>query len=223
MEKQALFFDLDGTLVDTMPDIIAAVENALKRCGYPVHPAEAYPAFVGSGLREAGRRAMPSELREDEEQVDELYRAIVEAYRLDPFSRTRAYPGIPDLLERLHGRGYRLAIVTNKDRDIARQVVDARLPHQLFEELIGVDEDTPPKPDPAGCLGALKRMGLQREAALFVGDSDVDTWTAQACGFTHIAVSWGYRERSVLEASGARLIADSPDMIEQCMEEEDGE
>jgi phosphoglycolate phosphatase len=218
MSIKAVFFDLDGTLVDTMPDIIAALEGALKRNGFPSHPPEKYPAFVGHGLRNAGLQALPPEAREDGAMVDKMYGDILDLYRAEPAGRTRMYDGIGEVLESLHTRGYRLVIVTNKDLEIAEVVIETCLPRALFDIITGVDNDTPPKPDPKGSLRALKALELKSEVVILIGDSDVDIATAGAAGFSSAAVSWGYRTVEQLIAAGAGRIVYGPEEIVSIVE-----
>jgi phosphoglycolate phosphatase len=217
---KALFFDLDGTLVDTMPDIASAIETALKKNGFPCHPKEVYPSFVGSGLREAGRRALPLDKRDESSLVELMYRDILDAYRAAPVVDTRAYSGISELLTSLKSLKIDLAVVTNKDLVIARDVIDRCLPAHLFSAVAGVDSGTPPKPDPSGSLRILKQLRLRPEEVILIGDSDVDAATAETAGFGFIAVSWGYRTKEQLRSAGAKRFADSPEDILKTMEEE---
>ncbi|ADK81495.1 HAD family hydrolase [Sediminispirochaeta smaragdinae] len=218
MNIRAIFFDLDGTLLDTMPDIVSALDGALARNGFPRHPTEAYPGFVGSGLREAGRRAMPAEKRGDGRLVERLYHDILDIYREHPVEKTRMYPGIERLLRQLSQSKLKLAIITNKDLEIASSVIDQRLPSELFDAVVGVDRNTPPKPDPSGSLSASKRLSVVPEQVLLVGDSDVDMATARAAGFDALAVSWGYRSLGQLQAAGAPRIVFSPEEILKIVE-----
>ncbi len=218
MSIKAVFFDLDGTLVDTMPDIVSAIDGALRRNGFPSHPPERYPAFVGHGLRNAGWQALPAEARGDETMVEKMYRDILDLYRDEPAGRTRMYNGIGEALGFLHAGGYRLVIITNKDLEIAEVVIESCLPRALFDIIIGVDGDTPPKPDPTGSLRALKVLGLKAEEVILIGDSDVDLATAGAAGFSSAAVSWGYRSVEQLRAAGAGRIIWSPEEIVSIVE-----
>ncbi len=218
MSIKAVFFDLDGTLVDTMPDIVSAIDGALKRNGFPAHPPEKYPSFVGHGLRNAGWQALPPKAREDKAMVEKMYQDILELYRGEPAGRSRMYDGIGEVLDALHASGYRLVIITNKDLEIAEVVIESCLPHALFDIIIGVDGDTPPKPDPKGSLRALKALGLQAKEVILIGDSDVDLATAGAAGFSSVAVSWGYRSVEQLRAAGAGKIVYSPGEIVSIVE-----
>lgn len=221
MNVKAVFFDLDGTLVDTMPDIIAAIDSALRRNGFPCHPQERYPSFVGHGLRNAGMQALPPEAAKDAALVERMYRDILDAYRRSPVAGTRAYEGIEDLVRTLRAQGYRLVIITNKDLEIAEVVVRNTLPHGLFDFVVGVNGTTPPKPDPAGTRSAMAALGLGDGELVFVGDSDVDIRTAKAVGCSCVAVSWGYRPAELLKEAGAVAVARNPGEILSILEERD--
>ena len=205
-----------------MPDIILAIDSALKKNNQPTHPEDRYPSFVGSGLREAARRALPEGKRKDEELIDRVYNDIQSAYRQKPVVGSALYPGVGAMVQELKSRGLKLAVITNKDRDIAQVVVDTLFPDKPFDILVGVDENTPPKPDPAGVMHALATLNLQPRQLVMVGDSEVDLKTGLRAGFPVIAVSWGFRPVETLKAAGAEIIADSVSSIISLVEEYHG-
>lgn len=205
-----------------MPDIVAAIDTALRKHQLPTHPLHCYPSFVGSGLREAARRSLPEELRGDQALLDRVHRAIQEAYREKPVVHTRPYPGVVEMIKTLKQKGLKLAIITNKDRDIAQGAVDILFPDNPFDLLVGVDQKTAPKPDLAGVRAAMEHLGVSPDEVLMVGDSEADMQTGKAGGFALLAVSWGYRSLEELKAAGAEHFAETAEAIISFVEEQDG-
>lgn len=216
--RHAILFDLDGTLVDSLEDIADALNAALRDSGYPTHPVAAYRQMVGDGARELVRRAVPSDAREAAgEGFDQLFDQLFARYR-EHFHRhlvvhTRPYDGIDAMLEALRGLGLALGVVTNKPHGAAREVVERVFSEGTFELVLGQREGIPHKPDPAGLREALAALGAEADAALFVGDSDVDVEAARRAGTRSVGVSWGFRGRAELARAGADHLVDRPDEI----------
>jgi phosphoglycolate phosphatase len=204
----AVLFDLDGTLVDSLADIGSAVDAVLARLGHPSHSLDAYRSFVGEGARELVRRALPpGHTAEQLEHALALYRA---QYRAHVVEQTRPYDGIEALLAQMRSRGVPLAVVTNKPHEVALEVVDRCFARGTFEAVLGQRDGEPHKPDPAGALSILRALGVTPSEALFVGDSDVDMKTAKNAGIRAVGVTWGFRDRGVLEAHGADHLVEHP-------------
>jgi len=187
--------DLDGTLLDTLDDLHASVSHALAAVGLPGRSRREIEAFVGEGARVLLARAVAP-------RADLLapalaaWQAHYDAHCLD---RTRPYPGIPELLTRA---GRRLAVHTNKPGAMARHTLAGTGLLPRFAEVTGGDE-APRKPDPAGTLATMRRLGATRAETVFIGDSPTDVQTARAAGVTAVAVAWGFRTRAELRAAGA--------------------
>ncbi|TNF30839.1 MAG: HAD family hydrolase [Deltaproteobacteria bacterium] len=201
----AVFFDLDGTLVDTILDIAAAMNHVLAANGRETHPVKAYPSFVGHGVRELVTRALPAGA---EAEVERLVVAFLARYDLHLVDETRPFPGIPRLLGALAARGTRLAVLSNKPDAQTRRVVETLLGEVPFEDVRGQRDGVPAKPDPTAALEMAASMGLEPGRCAFVGDSVVDVETARAAGMPCVAVTWGYAERERLASSGPRTLAD---------------
>lgn len=210
---KAALFDLDGTLLDTLEDLANATNRALASAAYPVHPVSAYRRFVGNGLRTLVSRALPAG-EDASSALDELVRRTGENYARDWAETTRPYPHIPELLERLRGKGIPLAVVTNKPHDWTLLMLDHYFPGQPFAFVQGATPRIPHKPDPAGALKAAHNLNVTPEEAAFLGDSNVDMHTARNAHMVALGAAWGFRGAEELREAGADHILEDPlDML----------
>ncbi len=206
---KAVIFDLDGTLLYTIKDITAALNRALAACGLPTHSVEAVQGFVGNGIRDAVRRAVPEGTAEEvQEKVLDLYK---EDYREHCAESTVCYPGVRELAAGLDRAGIAQAVLSNKTEATARKVVASFFPDGPFAHVFGRVGDRPLKPDPAAAVPVLEALGCSPSEAAYVGDSGTDMVFARAVGMLPAAAPWGYRSRGELAASGAVLMPDGPE------------
>ncbi|MFO7730989.1 MAG: HAD family hydrolase [Spirochaetia bacterium] len=213
---KAVFFDLDGTLLYTLPDIAGAANRALAVKGFPEHPVEAYKSKVGWGLDETLRRALPEELQNTAStasMVEELTVELLREYRCLPYQYTTPYAGIPELLEDLRQRSIRLAILSNKEHLLTKTITAELLPQVEFEVVQGASDKIPPKPDPQGVQLLLRTVDVLPEEVLYVGDSGIDMDTAVSSGLFPVGVSWGYRPVAELQERGARMVLNAPEEL----------
>jgi len=208
---QAVVFDLDGTLLDTLEDLAASGNAVLAARGFPPHPPEAYRVFVGSGMDHLVRAIFPDGVRpapgEETEGVLREYRA---AYETRWQGATRPYEGIEALLGALADRGLALGVLSNKAHDFTERCVEAFLPGVPWKAVLGAREGQAKKPDPAGAFELAALLGAAPERCLFVGDSDVDMLTAKNAGMRPVGVAWGFRPVSELIEAGAERVLDHP-------------
>lgn len=205
---KAVVFDLDGTLLDTIPDIAFALNRALDQCGLPTHTEEACKSFVGGGIREAVTKAAPPDAgTETIERVLEAYHAY---YPDHCTVRTALYPGVPELLEGLTARGAALGILSNKTEKPARRIAETYFPGISFRCVFGRIDGCPLKPDPRAAGRVLEALGLPPEEIAYVGDSGTDMAFARAVGMLPAAAPWGYRSRENLIENGAVLMPEEP-------------
>lgn len=203
MKYKAVLFDMDGTLLDTLADMAAAVNHILSAHGYPLRTVEEVRAFVGNGARKLMERALPPDVTGDAfEALLEEYRQWYEAHAC---VKTAPYPGVPAVLAALHRAGVRCAVVSNKPDGATRE-----LAARFFPGLpaFGQQDGIPAKPAPDMVYHALAELGVEASAAAYVGDSEVDVALARNAKLPLIAVSWGFRGREALEEAGAALVVD---------------
>lgn len=207
--KNLVIFDLDGTLLNTIADLGNAVNEALRRHGYTEHPIEAYNYMVGNGVRRLIERAIPSEAR-SEEIVNRLLLSFREHYDKHMCDMTIPYPGIPELLDELHGRGIALAICSNKYESAVKKLMAKFFPTINFAAVCGQIDGYPPKPDPSIVFRLLLTAPAPKSGILYVGDSAVDIETARRACVDSVAVSWGFRPMHELTAANPTHIIKAP-------------
>ena len=215
----AVIFDLDGTLLDTLQDLADSMNAVLEEFGLPTHPADSYRLFVGEGVGNLVRRALPRDWTERVARADGFLDRCVEAmreqYELRWASRTAPYPGIPEMLRALDSRGVAMAVLSNKPDAFTRKIVGRFLGERTFRVVLGARDGVPRKPDPAGVLDILARLGTGAGATLYVGDSGTDMDTAHASGLVSVGVLWGFRGEAELRAHCAHhLVAEPGDLLQ---------
>ncbi|MDR3167118.1 MAG: HAD family hydrolase [Treponema sp.] len=216
MRFKCVIFDLDGTLVDTIEDIAASMNRALEVHGFPPAPLEGYPKIVGWGIKKLAYLALPPAAREGE--AGETIAAAVAAdasrfYAERPLVYSKPYPGIPELLAALRGKGVKTAVLTNKPDPVARLVTAGLFPPGSFGAVYGERPGVPRKPDPASVRNLLRELDCIPGETLFMGDSEIDIETAHGGECHALGVSWGFRPRQVLEKAGADRIIDRPEEL----------
>jgi phosphoglycolate phosphatase len=208
LSARAAVFDLDGTLVDSVPDLAAALNRVLAEAGLPPQPVDAVARMVGHGvarLVERGFAAAGAPL--DLAALPRWVERFLAFYADDLSARTRPYPGVPEALDALAAAGWRLGVCTNKPTRLAVGLLDALGLGGRFGAVMGGDAAPERKPHPASLLMTLDRLGVPASAAVFVGDSETDVLTARAAGVPVALVRGGYTAAPV-EALGADAVVD---------------
>ena len=202
---KAVFFDLDGTLLDTVPDIRACVNASLEKFGYPAITYAQTCAYVGDGAKKLIERALPPSCPD----LDACYEDFRVRFAADDSGHTRLYPDEREVLSALRARGLKLAVITNKPQDAALRVLGKFFPAGTFDFIGGDTGMFPCKPDPSLVRYAALTLRLSPAECAFVGDGEPDVRVAANAGMCGVSVLWGYRTRAQLEGAGARLFADS--------------
>jgi len=205
-------FDLDGTLLDPLGDLADSTNRCLARLGLPPHPVEAYRYFVGDGLGNLARRALPAERREEAtiEELKELFNRDYAAHWAD---KTRPYDGIAALLDGLAARGRPMAVLSNKPHAFTVEMVRHFLGAWRFAAVYGARDSHPRKPDPAAALEISEEMRLPPTRVLYAGDTGTDMQTARSAGMFAVGVLWGFRPRTELEQNGAEALVSRPEEL----------
>lgn len=188
-------FDLDGTLVDSLPGIAASLHAALASQGLPTHSAVAVRTFIGDGAEMLVRRALTNLV---EPPFDAVLQAFREHYAAHWHEGTIPYEGIRAVLEKLRERGDCLAVLSNKPHLFTTIIVDTLFP-LTFAVVIGQRPGIPHKPDPEGLWEILRAPVWSAATSALIGDSVIDVQTAQAAGIESIAVTWGYHDHAALQ------------------------
>ncbi len=203
---QAVFFDLDGTLLDSLTDLGEAVNRMLAELGFPGHAQEAYREYIGEGARRLVEQALPKAVRADAELVERALELYQLHYAKCWHERTRVYPGMLELLADLASAGVPLGVISNKPDAFTRLCVGHFFPDTPFAVVLGQRTGVPRKPDAAAAHEAAGRLGLTAGECVYVGDSGVDMRFAQEAGMRGVGVAWGFRSRQELWENGAVVV-----------------
>lgn len=213
MPKRLAIFDLDGTLLNTIADLATATNQALEACGFPTHPIEAYPFFVGNGINKLFERALPAEAR-TEENILRIRAHFLPYYDEHNADLSRPYPGIPQLLENLQAAGIQVAVASNKYHRATEKLIRHYFPTIRFAAILGQREGVPIKPHPQIVEDILALVPVSKEEVIYIGDSGVDMQTALNAGVESIGVTWGFRPREELLQYSPTHLADTAKEIE---------
>ena len=207
MKYQAVIFDLDGTLLDTLEDLANAGNRVLHAEGFPVYSVDEYRYFVGDGLQSLVERILPEEKRSRD-------------YGKNWKVKTRLYGGIDSMLDDLVNRQIRLNVLSNKPQDFTEACVHYFLSDWPFFNVFGQRSGRPKKPDPAGALELARLLGIDPSEVLYLGDTATDMITAQAAGMIPIGALWGFRDEEELKKNGAVHLLSHPDELLQLLSRE---
>ncbi|MDE7241699.1 HAD family hydrolase [Desulfovibrio sp.] len=208
----AAFFDLDGTLLDTLADIGSACNRMLAAHGFPQHAVPAYATMVGNGFTRTVERALPEAVLAalSPRELEELTAEARAQYAAHLYDHTAPYAGMPEALTELAEKGVVLAVLSNKPDAWTEPIIRHFFPEIPFALIRGARSDLPLKPDPRVPRAMLDELDLESGRCAYVGDSDVDMLTARNAGMIPVGAAWGFRGAAELRAAGARLLAGRP-------------
>ncbi len=201
---------MDGTLLDTLTDIGNSMNSVLGRRGFPLHEIAAYKQFVGEGLGELVRRAIPKHLKEDESLVAACIALMRDEYQAHCEDATTAYPGIAELLDALQAKRIPMAVLSNKPGEMVRALLEKYFPSISFFAGVGASDEFPRKPHPAAALSIAQRLNIPPACFIFLGDSKTDMETAIAAGMHPVGALWGFRDARELLDHGAKVLIKHP-------------
>lgn len=211
MPIEAIIFDLDGTLLNSLQSIARHTNATLEAHGLPTHPEKAYKKFVGYGASELIHLA--SGHQPGEAMHQKLLGGYLESYAADATAHSRLYEGIAQMLDRLETMPVKKAILSNKPHALTLKCHAHFLSRWNFEPVLGHQEKYPKKPDPSRALFIAKTLGIDASEILFVGDTKTDLQTARNAGMLSAGVTWGFRPKKELVKHGADVVIDHPEEL----------
>lgn len=210
MKFDTAIFDLDGTILDTLCDLRDSVNFALAKNALSTRSTDEIRAFVGNGIRLLIERAVPENTQE--EIIDKCFDDFKTHYKDNSANSTKPYDGIIDILNELKSNGVKIAVVSNK-ADFAVQRLMLKYFPRVFHFAVGEKEGVRRKPCPDSVFAAMEFLKADKNKTIYIGDSDVDIETARNSGIPCIAVTWGFRDKEVLENLNPEYIIDKPFQI----------
>jgi phosphoglycolate phosphatase len=206
-KNDTIIFDLDGTLLNTLEDLTDSVNDTLARHSYPPRTIAEVKNFIGNGVGRLIELSVPAGT--DERECRNCLVEFRRHYAANMMNKTKTYDGIPELLRTLAEENYRIAVVSNKFDAAVKELCGFYF-GEYIKAAIGESENVLKKPAPDSVLKALEELGSTAGQAVYVGDSEVDAETAGNAGIPFIGVTWGFRDRAVLEQNGAESIINQP-------------
>lgn len=204
--KHFVVFDLDGTLLNTLPDIAAAMNRVLFRFGMPQHAMDSYKQFTGNGARMLTLRALSGQ----EEMAHHVYPAYLNEYARNSRVNTQPYPGMVEALKALVAQNIQLIVYSNKDNPEAKDVIRHYFPEIPFLAVLGSLPDVPLKPDPTALTELLEEHELEPAQGIYLGDTVMDIQCAKAVGLYPVAALWGFQTREELASEEPALFLAAP-------------
>ena len=209
---RALIFDLDGTIADTINAIRDGLNETLRKYNYPEKTYEDVRRAIGNGARSLVKRSMPEPDASDESKAAAVFSSYDLAYSYTYLHTRECYEGIPDVVSKLKERGYRLAVLSNKQDPFVKGLIKQLLPKGEMELVMGQTK-LPTKPDPTVPRLISLQLCVPPQCCAMIGDSEVDIQTAKNAGMLAVGCSWGYRGRAALEDAGADVVVDTPEEL----------
>lgn len=208
MKNRLLIFDLDGTIADTLPSIAEAINMCASHFGYPQKSEDEVRLAVGNGVGVLLQKTMPESEMAASDKCAKIKEYFAECYEITQAKVDTAYSGMAELMRKLYSKGYILAVLSNKPDNLVKMIVNNIFSDGIISEAMG-QTDLPKKPDPTVPIMIAEKFGVRPEDTYFIGDSEVDVLTGKNAGMITLAVSWGFRDRCVLEEASPDFLFDT--------------
>lgn len=216
--KNVCILDLDGTLVDTLDSLVISANKTMEEIGLPPITRSQCRDFIGNGARYLVEQSILSGCDEcDEALLDKATEIYIRVFADHCMYQVVPYKGIPEVLDALKENGIRLAILSNKPHERTVEIAENYFGKGYFDYIQGQSDGVPRKPDPESMNYVIRKLGAKNENCIYVGDSDVDIITGKSANVATIGVSWGFRDRIVLEEAQATSIIDKPEELLACI------
>lgn len=212
--KKLIVFDMDGTILDTLDDLKESLNVTFRKFGFPERTKEEVRGFVGNGIPKLIERAVPADTEASVQE--EVLKAFLEHYQIHCNDLTHAYKGIPELMKWLKEQGYLIAVASNKADPAVGKLCDIYFAG-LVDFAVGDLPGQEKKPAPDMVNRVLDTLQIDKEEAVYIGDSEVDIATAGNAGLDCIVVTWGFRDRELLQKNGGRIFADTTEQVKEIL------
>ena len=206
--NKLVIFDLDGTLIDSLPDIVYYINLMLNKFGFKERTYSEIRNFIGNGARNLVKRSIGEEVSET--FLDSCLEYYNQIYTNSGSTKTVIFEGVKNILIDLSKRGYKLAVLTNKPQETTDTIINNLFSFIKFDRVVGFMEGRKCKPDKTEALKLVNDLGVDISDCYFVGDGETDVLTARNSNIKSISVLWGYRDREFLQQYGAEIFASSP-------------
>ena len=207
MNFKAYIFDLDGTLLDTLPDLVHLTNMVLQHQGWPTRSSQEILSYVGDGGRVLLKRAAPSGVSEN--KIEEAFVYWEELYPTFGHAETKPYPGILEVLKAMKDQGAKLGVLSNKFDAAVKEVISTHFPN-VFDLAWGESVEIPRKPNPVGLQAMMTSFNVSSEETAFIGDSKTDMEVSHNAGTFAVGVTWGYQSEQALRDGGVQLLVNQP-------------
>lgn len=207
MKIKAIIFDLDGTLIDSIPDITDAANQLMVNHNFPVHDASSYVEWIGNGALKLLKYAVPGNT--GDAYLSKLLDEYLEIHSGNCTNKTSLYPGIDNILSYLNEQNISISILTNKPHALTQKVFEHYLKKWKFEFVLGQMQGFPKKPDPALAIEIADKLKCKTQEIMFIGDSDTDMKTGIAAEMIPVGVTWGYDTKDSIVEAGAKYIVNN--------------
>ncbi len=218
-KRNGIIFDLDGTIIDTLTDLKEALNFVLTKHGFPQVSAEDAKRYVGNGMRELIRKALPESQKQNESLLDKMHPELIAYYHENLLNNTVPYDGFYEFFKLCNENGIKLGVSSNKSNDESKLLIKTLFPGIEFSEVLGNRPGHPHKPNPEQTDEIIEKMGIPKDEIIYAGDSITDYHTANMAGLDMVLVNYGYEDPGVLEnLPGVELLNSPQELIARLSE-----